>query len=306
MKKIATFIGNCHNSGMNVFLQKSKQFSETYECRQHTSWQMIKDKKSIPVDDVMNADLFVYQPLAPVHGCYSTDPNVEGSIGTILKDTCTQISYPYTYYSALWPICQAGVGEDQKHRWFGSEAIDSLRLQGANDHEILKMYDKDDINWCYITRHEETLGILRKKESITDVKISKFIEIHLKHRELFLIPQHPTSIVFHEMTNQVLEKLGMDRLPEDQNLEDNEAFLLDSSYGQPSNRWPIHDSAIEFHGLEYTSDHFSQMHAKGFYRRLLIIYMRMFSKNAASEHFRNFEECYTPNDTIENKNILLE
>ena len=296
MKKIATFIGNCHNSGMKIFLQKSKQFSETYECRQHANWRLIREKKSVHIEDVKASDLFIYQPLAPAYGCYSTDPRVKDSIGSLLKDNCVSVSYPYTYYSALWPICQAGAGVDQANRWFGSEAIDSLRKSGAKDSEIINLYNNDKIDWLYESRHHETLDILRKKESITDVKISKFIETNLKSKDLFLIPQHPSSFIFMEKANQVLEKLGMDKLTEDQIFSMNDAELGDTTYQLPSNRFPIHLSAVEYYGLEFITHQHIPSFTKKFYRERIMDYMKMFPNKERSDHWRNFEENYIPED----------
>jgi hypothetical protein len=45
--------------------------------------------------DVEEADLFVYQPLRPEHGCYSTDPTIVGSIGYYVNNKCIKITHPY-------------------------------------------------------------------------------------------------------------------------------------------------------------------------------------------------------------------
>ena len=295
-KKIATFIGNCHNSGMKIFLQKSKQFLETYDTRLHASWRLIREKKSVHVEDVKAADLFIFQPLRPVYGCYSTDPRVEGSIGSLLKDSCISVSYPYTYYSALWPLCQAGAGENQINRWFGSEAIDGLRNCGMSDRGILNMYEKDKIDWLYESRHKETLEILRKKESITNIRISKFIEDNFRKKDLFLIPQHPSSLVFLEKANQVLEILGMDKITEDTIIGENDAELGDTTYQLPSNRFPIHASAVEYYGLEFVTSYHSPEYTKEFYKQRLIQYLNMFPRDKTSANWRNFEENYVPED----------
>ena len=281
---------------MRIFLQKSKQFSETYEIKQHANWRIMREKKSVHVEDVKAADLFIFQPLPPHHGCYSTDPRVKGSIGSLLKDSCVPISYPYTYYSALWPLCQAGAGENQINRWFGSEAIDALRDLDVNDYDIVGVYDRDEIDWLYESRHEETLKILRKKESITDIKISKFIEDNFRKKDLFLIPQHPSSLVFLEKANQVLEILGMDKITEDTIIGENDAELGDTTYQLPSNRFPIHSSAVEYYGLEFVTSYHSPAYTKEFYKQRLIHYLNMFPRDKASADWRNFEENYVPED----------
>lgn len=269
MKK-SLFIGNCHNNGLIKFLSLSDEFRKTYSIKQYANWELIENKKSLPIKDIIEADLFIYQPLPPVHGCYSTDPSVENSIGTFVKSDCIKISYPYVYCSALWPLIQAGSGEN---RWFGNDVIDKLMSNGYNVDQIINMFLNNEIDWEYESRLIQTISILKEKESVTDLKISNFIMENLKKDLLFLIPQHPTSVIFLNLTNQILSKLGMSSLSEDIIIYKNDAKLPDSTYNCSSDMFPMHKSTILDLALEYGEEYTSN--SEHFYVKRIEDYIKM-------------------------------
>lgn len=264
MKK-ALLIGNCQNHSLIGFLNKNEEFRRTYETKFYANWEMIERKDSIPTMELMNADLFIYHPLAPVHGCYSTDPNVEGSIGSLVKEGCLKISHPYVYSSAMWPLIQ----QDHNGRdWFGSEVIDGLIANGMKLDDILNEYRHNRIDWQYKSRFEETRSILKMKESQTDVVITDFLDDRLKDSLLFLTHQHPTSLVLNELANRILSMLGMEgNLPPD---DINESRLEDSTYSRPSMMFPIHRSAVEYYNLTYADRYIDD--SDSFYEQRIIQY----------------------------------
>jgi hypothetical protein len=266
----ALFIGNCHNNGLIHFLSQSNQFKNTYDIKQYANWELIESKESIPINDIKNADLFIYQPLSDVHGCYSTNPNVENSIGSFVKNSCKKISYPYVYCSSLWPIIQAAKGEN---RWFGNKPIDDLIKKGHSFSEIIEMYDNDLIDWQYSSRFNETLNILKDKESITDLKISSYIEDNISKELLFLIPQHPTSKIFHKLSNDILNILGMDELITDCINSINDAKLLDTTYSRPDCMFPIHKSVTKNYNFSFSDNY--ELDSKQFYKDLIKHYINI-------------------------------
>lgn len=210
-KMKSLFIGNCQNNGVMHFLSFSKEFTETYDIKQYPNWQLIKNNCQIPMNDIQNADLFIYQPLGMVHGCYSTDPSVEGSIGYYVKDSCIKIAYPYIFFSAMWPLVQKGKNINV---WFGEEVITKLLSENYTKSDILNLYYEGKIDWDYKNRFQNSLNILKEKEKLTDIKVSNFIEKNLLDNLLFLIPHHPTSIIFFYVANEILKKIGMEELDE--------------------------------------------------------------------------------------------
>jgi hypothetical protein len=269
MKK-ALFIGNCHNNGLIHFLSFSKEFTHNFTIKQYANWELIESGDSIPVNDIKSADLFIHQPLPPVHGCYSTDPSVENSIGSFVKESCLKISYPYVYCSSLWPIVQAAAGEN---RWFGNKVIDDLILNGLSESEILEKFENNQIDWNYKNRFNETINILKEKEKVTDLKISDFIIENIQNQILFLIPQHPTSIIFLELTNQIMKKMNMNSLDNSIIKTINDANLPDSTYGIPDGIFPMDESIVENDNFSY-SVNYSKM-SKQFYSKRIKDYIKM-------------------------------
>lgn len=267
----ALFIGNCQTSGLKTFLSHSLQFSDTFESKWYANWQLVKNKSSIPMKDVQEADLFVYQPLRPEYGCYSTDPTIEGSIGHYVNEKCIKITHPYVFSSSLWPIVQAGKNQN---RWFGNESIDKLLNNGLDKGEILDLFYNNKIDWEYKKRFEHSIQILKNKESITDIKISNFIEKNFKNQLLFLIPQHPTSIIFLNLSNQILEKLNMKKLNESIIKTVNDLEIEDSTYDSKSKMFPLHESVINDFELNFGKEYLQD--SKNFYEQRLLTYLQNF------------------------------
>lgn len=266
----ALFIGNCQNGGVIHYLLKSKEFSQTYETKIYANWELIANKSSIPMFDVESADLFVYQPLRPVHGCYSTDPNVYGSIGYYVKNSCIKISFPYVYSSAMWPIVQA---KEYENRWWGGEVIDELVSQKINHDQIISLFLENKIDWRYKERFEKSINILKQKETITDINVSEFIEKKIKDDLLFLIPHHPTSIIFFYIANQILEKLDMEKLPENVIESINDVKLEDTTYRSSTCMFPLHKSSIMEYNLNYGKEYLEN--SDNFYIQRIKTYLEM-------------------------------
>lgn len=251
MRKKSVFLGNCQSAGIIPILNKSEEFRDMYDVQTYDNYMILRNEVCAPIDYIKQCDLFIYQPLSPVHGCYSTDPSVPDSIGSIIKEDCIKIAFPYTYCSSLWPIFQSGYNSN---RWFGWEPIHKLRNTGISDSDIIELYRSNQIDWEYGQRFEETMKILEDKESITDIKITKFIRDRISSDLTFLIPQHPTSTVFLEITSQIHEKLFGKKLDHSFLGEDNEGGLEDSTYGRVDCRFPIHQSSIDFYKFTFSNE----------------------------------------------------
>lgn len=264
------FMGNCQNNGVIYFLSHSPEFINTFDIKQYPNWILIENQCQIPMQEIQEADLFICQPLPPAHGCYSTDPSVEGSIGYYVNDKCIKINYPYVYSSAMWPLIQAAQGEN---RWFGGECIDNLLFKGIGKENILSLYRENKIDWNYKDRFEESINILKEKEKWTEVKISNFIEDNIQENLLFLIPQHPTSIIFFIIANQILEILNMKKLTIDVIESINDTNLLDSTYNLQTHMFPIHKSALDFYEMKFGNNYLHT--SEQFYEQRILDYLKM-------------------------------
>lgn len=256
--KSAVFIGNCQGGPLMRLLRLSDEFSNTFTASENISnWKMIKENSNRAHQRVKTADLFIYQPLMPVHGVYSTDPTVPGSLMTLTKEDCISISYPYIVFAALWPIWEDMPGNNT---FIGGKILEKLKNEGFN---VFALYDQDKLDWRYDERTQETLAILRKKELMTDVKIADFIQSNLSLKKLFWTPRHPTLVVMLEVANQILKILKMDPLA----IGSAKLQQLESEFGLNRQKYPIHKSAIDHYGLLYGAE--DTQHAKSFYRDVL-------------------------------------
>lgn len=276
MKKKALFVGNCQSAAIRYYLNKNKDFSSVYDTKLYTNWEMIREEQTLPTIDLQTADLFLYQPLPPVHGCYSTDPTVKDSIGSFVKSDCIKISHPYVFSSAFWPIYEVRRGG-----WFGFEAIDKLILDGLNLQDIMNLYENNSIDWLYGNRMNESISILKSKEELTDIKMSDFILQNYQSSLLFLTPPHPTSTIVNEMANRILEKLGFET--NNHIVEGiNDFGFEDSCYSRPSRMYPIHKSAADFFGFTFADPYISDSHV--FFRQRIVDY---FNSKADHSTFRD-------------------
>ena len=191
------YYSNCQYAGINYFLQIS--VPKYYNIFHLENYGLIKEKKSIPVDKLKEADIFIYQPIDKRHGIYSTDTTIENNIMSYLSPKCKTISFPYIYNSALWCLIPPAnidgyVGEyPDIDKYINREPIEQLKSQGYSLSDVLRMYSNNEINFDYENRFEKCIEILRDKERKCDVKVSDFIVKHigynLKYNE-FTFPEN--------------------------------------------------------------------------------------------------------------------
>jgi len=206
------YYSNCQYAGINYFLQDA--IPNKYNTFHLENYSLIKEKKPIPVDTIKRADLFIYQPIDKIHGIYSTDNSVENNIMSYLSPNCKVISFPYIYNSALWCLIPpANIdgyvgGFSNMDKYVNREPIEKLKSQGYSLNDVIAMYSKGEIDFDYENRFDNSVKILKEKESICDVKVIDFIVKHIRSRKLFFTQNHPTTCVFVHIANQVLSILG--------------------------------------------------------------------------------------------------
>lgn len=255
MKKLALFVGNCQAIGIMKFLVTHKQFNDEFDCKFYANWQMIENNDLLPTKELRNCDLFIYQPLRKIHNCFSTDPSVDGSIGSLVKDSAIKLSFPYIYNNALWPIFETHTDQQKHDRqifgWRGNKEIDSLISEGYSCDDIIKLYLDRKLDFNFSIRMNHTMTLLELKESMTDLKIVDFINNNLCKKRLFLTHQHPTSHIFVKLCNDILLKLGFDTFLSADSYDLNHAVLPDSVYKTHNDRLPISYYDKNFFNLEF-------------------------------------------------------
>ena len=77
---------------------------------------------------------------------------------------------------------------------------------------------------------------------------------------MFLIPEHPSSIIYWNMCNQILKILNMKELDQSVIISENHPFIPDSIYETANGIIPLSQSSIDFYKIKnmgkYVNDNF--------------------------------------------------
>lgn len=255
MKQCLLF-GNCQCSGVKKFLEFSTFYS-IYEVHQFANWEMIQNGEHLPIQLLKEADLVIYQPLSDVHGCYSTDRSHPHSFFHLLKPDCKTISFPRIHNNAIFPLFH----KNEKNVMYGS-----IKNKVSSLEELLHLYDANQLDFDFDQRMKKNYEVALQKDSQCDVKIADFIYNNLSKHKLFLTQDHPTSIVFDEVTRQICVLLNLTYKPLP--VEENITGLQDSVYHNVSCQYPISRYSICHFQLEYIQSETEE--ANIFYRNNVI------------------------------------
>ena len=170
----------------------------------------------------------------------------------ILKPKCKTISFPYIYNNSFYPVKGPLVIKDSCRKkpcsviFNNSEIITHLIDKKYTLNEILKLFLENKIDFNYQKRWDNTNNILQEKEEKCDVKIVDFIKQNFNKQRLFLLENHPTSVVFINVVNQILEIIKIPQI----NLSNygiNDANL-------PGMSIPLDNSSKTFFNYEFDID----------------------------------------------------
>jgi hypothetical protein len=230
MKSVVIY-STCQGVNMYQFLMKSPNFVSNYilnlEIRNYEAIMgnyRVIDNPTI-IESLKTCDVFIYQPLE----YKGSDPvfigNSTNEVLKYLNPEAVKIAIPYVRLTSLWPIFPTTHGALQydmgNMRSRGVEIIDrntkvldDLLEAGYDKQEIMDMFTNNEIDWNFDYRYNFDLKLLENKEKGCDIKVSDFIRFHISDLQLFVYCSHPTSHLFKHMANQVLDKLGIERLTE--------------------------------------------------------------------------------------------
>jgi hypothetical protein len=275
MEKLNVIIfATCQGEAISKFLNTSKEFTDNFIITNVShNYKYINDNASYfdaNIGVIKNADVFIYQPLDSRFGKNATD-----YIKTLLKPTCKTISIPFVYNFSLWSIVQTLKGDTNDKEWdkrdeyvkllLNIEVIDDLIKEGISSKNILKLYDRNAIDYKFAERHEKTMNILKEKDKLVDIKVYNYICENIIKKRLFLYCSHPTSFIFIHMTNQILKIFNLKEI--DENVYDiNFANLvLPIPVAHPT-------SAVNYFNFEFTTKAEEDI-ANLYYRKKIIQYL---------------------------------
>jgi hypothetical protein len=262
MKQNCVIFGNCQCSGVKKFLEFSN-FYEIYDIYQYANWQIIKDLKLTDdiIKNISEADLIIYQPLKDVYNCYSTNRNNPNSFFNLTKNTCKFISFPRIHNNAIFPIFHKKKYSNYIYGYIKNK-INSLE-------ELIYLYDNNLLDFDFENRMKTNYLISKEKETDCNIKIIDFIYDNIKTYKLFLTQDHPTSIIFNEITSQICKILSLNYdYEKGLNSEENLTCIEDSTYSRKDCQYPISKYMINYFNFNYISKEHPD--ANEFYKEILI------------------------------------
>ena len=215
---------NCQGSVLNKFLPET--FTINYISNYTYIYNTTLDENIKIL--LSECDFFIYQPIiSTIYPIYNTN-----NLKKYLKSTCKIISFPYIYINSFTPIYKCFthdyfIGDNnnyflntnEKIKYCNIEPIIKLKKEGFSLEKILEKYDLNEIDFCYKDRFEQSISILKDKETFTDVKVSQFILDNYKKFKLFnyhnLIDKnitfcnHPSNLLIIYYVNQILNLMGL-------------------------------------------------------------------------------------------------
>jgi hypothetical protein len=254
-KKKILFCTNCQGNAIYLYLKNCIEFEDLYDVEWIENWIMLKsgDKQKY-LEKLKICDIFIYQPLKIKHGELSTE--TENGLKSYLKKECKLISFPYIYSSAFWPFFHHVSQEDEFYPGLSGQRITNKEIitdliKKENRKMLYERYEKNNIDFKFKERFDNSIKLLKNNEEKTDIKVSDYILQHYKNKRLFLTKDHPTKYIIIYCANEILKLLKINHEIKEDDYEENYHNLLDSSYNRPDKKWPVTKQCSEELGLNF-------------------------------------------------------
>ena len=197
--------------------------------------------RNLPVKDLENADIVIFQFVNKKHGICSTDPTSEKNILKFLKKDCIRIGVPNPYQTAFWPIL------DKNN---GLEIIRELKKNNTLD-DIINMYKNNEIDFKLQERfdncekHTRDLELYYLNnislENYDVIEITPFIRENYKKYKLFCGHCHPSAYIYAFITNEIIDIINTKK-----NMKIIKIDIFNRNYNSfsgPKNKgWWLHNS----------------------------------------------------------------
>lgn len=151
------------------------------------------------------------------------------------KVACKVVSFVPPSFAALWPVV----------RHFGEEPVAKGLLAGKSAADMIAEFHVGTLDCMFGDRYEQQMARLRKKEETCDVRITDFMERHLKTTKLYFCSNHPSYNLIAHITNKSLGWLGFSMK------EDAHALAVPTNGANFHNHWPESNLEWEHYGFEY-------------------------------------------------------
>ena len=225
-KKRVLFYGACHAS---VFARIFETFCTdySYSFDKITNYQIIRDKIPFPYESISEWDIIVFNPIFRYPG-YETSRLIEECIKKNVKYVC----YPYLEWRGYFPHIKEEYFINMPFLHYPI-AVD-LASKYENFDSYLVQFDKHFSEGDYIFENlEATSETLRQNEKLGDcnVIISDYIAREYRKQRLFLIPSHPSQVLYKEMIKRLSDEIDLPIDP---------SYLYSAAEPQEGVKVPIH------------------------------------------------------------------
>lgn len=192
-------------------------------------------------NEVSACDVFIYQPLSPQWGVYSTElsapmPSLSSrSLIAALPVNARALSFPYIFNDALWPVFREG------DKWKNIEALIPYVRTGLTHEQFLSLYRENLIDFRYEERMARSLRILYERSTRCDIQVYSYVIHSLHQARLFRTQNHPDKRVMLYLASRFAEALGYPVLPSQINLA---AERIDSIMSDMPGIYPNDHSSV--------------------------------------------------------------
>lgn len=257
--KLALLFGNCQVQGIAHFLRKA---NFPYEIRTFENFRFIlKEQDPAAFKDLAkHADLFIYQPTDAKYD----DLCAQRIVDNVLKPSCKTISFPYIFNHGYLPL--AAHGNDI----FGEEYVRALLDAGVTKEIILNRYEAGMIDFGMIPRFFACIAEQARREVFTDIKLARWM-VNSRGGQLMLSYNHPSSEVFVELAQRVIERMGLPPV--------SIRWEGPNEVGLPCSM-PLSRYAINTWGMDAQPDTSPDLNSEKCYRDLLLAVFMRYSNDA--------------------------
>lgn len=230
-KQSCVIFSNGQGLGLQHFLKKSSDFLNYYNVLFLSNYKSEWQEQKLPSELLKKATIVIYQDI------HNNDLHLKlQDISKYIQNTNRLISFPNIYFSGLWPFFEEG-----ENIVCGEEIIEAIN-KGEGFKSLIQRFCSLSIYFDFEKRFSNSKQRLIHNEINTDIKISDFILKNIHDKKLFLTQNHPTSIVFSYLTNQLLSFMDLPSISCDHS-SINEANL--------PGYWPISPYDSNYYNFSY-------------------------------------------------------
>lgn len=271
MLKIGIFM-DCHGGEILTYLLQCPRIKENYDifCM-HLNHYVLPhekfynntklDEKDIEI--IQTADVLILQVIEKDRNFLNNNEVVK-----FCKHDCQIIKIPH-YRNSIYYF-KTLEGFEEKHHLIGNwklpQKIDINNISETiniikNQIEIMNNYnyDKNQLENAFT----EKINEFQRIDNLSDIKMHDYYIQNFKKNRLFQGRGYPSSIFFHELTNRILERIGLEK-----NKEFVDYYFAENT-GEPiPNYWHKYCN-FEFNNTYYTYGHIEIQEYEWYYILLL-------------------------------------